>query len=459
MSAEVVLEVVQGTSKQREYRYDQSETIIVGRQPDCKIALQEMTVSRYHCLLELAPPLMLLQDFGSQNGTYLIHKGESAVPSLLSKVRERDIVPLRDGDTVYLGLDCALRVCLVQEETQRRCEICNALFVSENPEEFFCESCKKNRAAITKSLLDKLEPLCSIRTGPNIHGYTTEKMLGEGASGEAWLLIDDKNGEPVVCKRLSRLSMLSEKKRRRFLREVSVVSQLSHPNVIHQIGSGELERVPYLLTEYCPGGSLSDYARRKRLTQGRRLEVPTATHILFQLLDALAYVHTAQVTSELSDGTVRTVQGIVHRDINPTNIFLMDETDFPTIRLADFGFAKAFETAGLTRYTVNQEKMGTWDFIPRIQINDYRYSKPDVDVWAAAATYYSMLTGYPPKNTIGVNNAVYVALHSAATPIRKRNPDLPPRLAEAIDFALEEKEDRLNVQSALAFKQLIGGAI
>lgn len=459
MSVEVVVEVVQGTSDQMEYRYDQSETIIIGRQPDCKITLQEMTVSRYHCLLELAPPHMLLQDFGSKNGTYRIREGESVVPSLFSKLRECEVVSLASGDTVCVGKDCALRFRLEEDTTRHRCDICNQTFVSDNPQAHICATCIGNRPAVMETLLDELEPIHRLGEGPSIPGYETIRMLGAGATGEAWLLSDLKDGKPVVCKQLSRIAMLSGKKRDRFLREAGVVSQLSHPNVIRQFGSGESGRVPYLLTEYCPGGSIADFVQRKRLLQGRRLELPMATHILMQLLDALTYVHTARVTSELSDGAVRTVQGVVHRDISPKNIFLMDETDRPVIKLADFGFAKAFETAGLTRYTTNGEKRGTWDFIPRIQINDFRYSKPDVDVWAAAATYYSMLTGYPPKNTVGVKNAVHVALHSAAVPIRNRNHDLPPRLAEVIDFALQENEDQLNVRSALELKRMIEGAL
>jgi serine/threonine protein kinase len=113
----------------------------------------------------------------------------------------------------------------------------------------------------------------------------------------------------------------------------------------------------------------------------------------------------------------------------------------------------------MTKFTSTGERAGTWDFTPRMQINDYRYAKPDVDIWSTAATYYYLLTGSPPKDTLGAPNPLCVALSTGATPIRRRNPDIPQRLAEVIDFALQETEDKSNVCSATEFRRMIEAAL
>jgi len=459
MSVEVVVEVFKGTSVQAEYRYDKSESIIIGRQPDCGIVLQEMTVSRYHCLLELAPPNMLLLDFGSRNGTYLLHKGDTAAPSDQKRIGKNDSVLLEDGDTVYIGKDCALRLRVLEDKTRHHCQICGNEFVDANTDVDICKSCMQNKMVVMDYLLRKVEPVRRRNEGPNLEGYQNIRLLGMGTIGEAWLLADRKSGVQIVCKRLIQTAQFSERTKNRFLREACVGAQLSHPNVIRQLGSAELGQTLYILMEYCPGGSVDDYMRRNRILQGRKMELPMATHIILQALEGLSYVHTAQIESTLASGEIQTVQGVVHRDIKPGNLFLMDHSERPEVKLADFGFAKAFETAGLTRYTGPKDKGGTWDFIPRMQINDFRYAKPEVDVWAMAATYYCMLTGWPPKETMNAENPISVALENNATPIRKRNPEIPKRLAEAIDFALEEPEGRMNVQSAVELKNMIEAAV
>jgi len=459
MSVEIVIEITKGTSAQEEYRYDESESIIIGRQADCGIVLQEATVSRYHCLVEIAPPRIMLQDFGSRNGTYRIPGGENPVLSDETRVRRFETISLADGDTVYVGKDCALRVSVREEKGRHRCGICGKVFYDENAEAEICESCMENEMAVMHYLLREAEPVRRLNTGPDIGGYRKIRLLGAGATGEAWLLADPANGRQVVCKRLLQAEILGERKRKRFLREASIGAQLSHPHVVSQFGSGEDGNVPYILMEYCPGGSVADYMDRCKLTLGAKLDVAMATHIVLQVLEALEYVHTAPVEATLANGEKQIMHGVVHRDIKPGNIFMMDYSAKADVKLADFGFAKAFESAGMTRFTATGERAGTWDFTPRMQINDYRYARPDVDVWSTAATYYYLLTGYPPKETLGAPNPLVVALTTGAAPIRKRNPGIPPRLAEAIDFALEEPEDEANVRSAAEFKRMIEAAL
>lgn len=462
MSVEIVIEVTKGTSRQAEYRYDESESIIVGRQADCGIILQETTVSRYHCLLEIAETEIKLQDFGSKNGTFRIPAGKSAIPTDETRIRQFETITLFDGDTVFIGKDCALSVHVREEKGRQRCKICGKVFFDETAEVEICTSCMKNEMAVMHYLLREAGPVRKQTSGPDIGGYRKIRLLGAGATGEAWLLADPANSRQVVCKRLLQAEMLGElgeRKRQHFLREASIGAQLSHPNVVVQYGSGEDDGVPYILMEYCPGGSVADYMDRCKPTLGAKLGIDMATHIILQVLKALEYVHAVPIDTTLANGEKQIMHGVVHRDIKPGNIFMMDYSDKTEVKLADFGFAKAFEAAGMTKFTSTGDRAGTWDFTPRMQIHDYRYAKPDVDLWSTAATYYYLLTGSPPKDTLGVPNPLLVAVNTNATPIQRRNPDIPRRLAEVIDFALGEPENKCNVHSAAEFRRLIEASL
>ena len=92
-------------------------------------------------------------------------------------------------------------------------------------------------------------------------------------------------------------------------------------------------------------------------------------------------------------------------------------------------------------------------FMPRQQIINYRYAKQDVDVWAAAASFYNMLTGEVPKNFTG-KDVFAIALYGDTVPIRKRDSSIPKGLAEVIDTALREKPG-IGFKTAYDFKKAL----
>ena len=245
----------------------------------------------------------------------------------------------------------------------------------------------------------------------------------------------------------------NEKGRKLFLREAWTACQLKNPNVVRHYKSGRSGDIYFILMEYCEGGSVDGLMKKK----GGKLDMDTATRIILQTLDGLIYAGTVPIIAKLADNSTRSVKGIVHRDLKPANIFLSDTSSRPVAKVADFGLAKAFQTAGLTADTVTGQACGTPMFMPRQQIMNYRYSKPDVDVWAAAASYYNMLTGFVPKNFRG-GDVFNIALREDAVPIRKRDPKISIKLAEVIDTALREKPE-IGMKTALEFKTAIERAL
>ena len=96
--------------------------------------------------------------------------------------------------------------------------------------------------------------------------------------------------------------------------------------------------------------------------------------------------------------------------------------------------------------------------MPRQQVLDFLTAKPEVDVWACAASLYQMLTGFVPRDFPKNVDPWLTVLNTSAVPIRRRQASIPSRLAAVIDQALVDKPN-IQVRSAAEFKRLLQGAV
>jgi serine/threonine-protein kinase len=576
MPTKVILKVSKGKCSGEELPpFDKKETLILGRQNDCNIVFPEITVSRYHCLLDIAPPSVIVRDFGSLNGTYLneekIGQRNAALSIEEARKQKYNEFPMKTGDRLRLGPDCEITLDIVipqycaecsceieqpghvnkdnlpichachakaleqkakkeeeerlarkmeqerieaekraeelaakakaaaderarikaekerieaekrakelaekerleairrakEEEKRRkeeariagekakrnnrRCEVCGA---SLDGELNICSACLKDPVRILEFLL--LEASKGEGDVMGIAGYRKVKELGRGGMGAVWLVEENKTGERMALKLMLPEAAADKQSRKMFLREAYMAGQLTHKNVVRQLKCGQSGDTYFILMEFCQGGSVDKLMEKN----GGKLSLDLATHITLQVLDGLHYTHKKEVVSTLEDGTTRTVIGVVHRDFKPGNIFLSDNSSRPVAKVADFGLAKAFETAGLSGHTRSGQVAGTLPFMPRQQIINYRYARPDVDIWAAAASYYNMLTGTYPKDTRGKDPYV-VALNDPAIPISRRNARIPEKLAKVIDTALIERPE-IGIRSAQELKKAIENAL
>jgi serine/threonine-protein kinase len=149
---------------------------------------------------------------------------------------------------------------------------------------------------------------------------------------------------------------------------------------------------------------------------------------------------------------------VVHRDLNPNNIFLSGSGSSPVAKIGDYGLAKAFDLAGLSGYTRTGEAMGKPLFMPRQQVVNFKYASPEVDVWAMAASLYAMLTGQPPRDFPPRKDPWKVVLSTDAVPILERDVPIPRGLAAVIDEALVDYPD-IKFKSAAEFKRALESAL
>ena len=509
MSAKVTFMVQRGSLSGKSFTYDGKESLIIGRQYDCAIVLPESTVSRYHCLIDIAPPSVMVRDFGSLNGTYLngeiIGRRDAGVSAEEARQTRGEEFSLNHGDRLGIGTDCELSlemkiqpfcadcfsdiddasftrpdglpICPAchkkrgnekesgekrkagraskgneqQRRQNRNCEICGNV-LPENVSSYICEPCRNDPQQLLLYLMQQARH--DPGEAKEIAGFRKIKMLGEGGMGQAWLVEEDATGMQLVMKLVLPKAAADKKSIEMFLREAHFVCQMDHKNIVKHYRCGQSGDTCFILMEYCDGRSVDSMIER----HGGKLSLDKATDIILQVLDGLIYAHKTTVSVKLKGGDVVTANGIVHRDFKPGNIFMTGVGKNFTAKIADFGLAKAFETSGLSGHTRTGQVAGTPIFMPRQQIINYKESKPAVDVWAAAASYYYMLTGKPPKDFASGRDAFAVALANTAVPIRKRNSAISKKLAAVIDQALIEKPD-IGVKSAAELKKMIEGAI
>ncbi|MDH5510092.1 MAG: serine/threonine-protein kinase [Nitrospinota bacterium] len=513
MPSKITLKVVKGALAGKEYEYSERSTCIIGRGLDCNPRLPDDdfhgTISRNHCLLDINPPDARIRDFGSMNGTFVNgrkigqrEQGVSADAVALSEFPEYD---LNDGDEITLGgtafqvmvytppacVKCGAEIpegqyatamvgenIFLCEEHQvgageeavtrmmgaenliaesKKCGNCGKDISGEANKarrgEYVCEECRQNPMKIAQALVDEA------RKGEkggveNIQGYTIIKELGKGGMGAVYLARHEKTGERVALKVMLPQVATDKASRDMFQREVEVTKALSHPNVVQLLDSGYSGGVFFFTLEYCDGGSVDILMKEK----GGKLPVDEALEIALQALDGLEYAHNVEVNVQLANGDFVTSRGIVHRDLKPANIFLSGKGENRIAKIADVGLGKAFDMAGLSGQTRTGAVVGTPYFISRPQVINYKYAKPDIDVWSMAGTLYNMLTGKFPRMFLKGKDPWQIVLQSKPTPIREREPSIPGKLAEVIDAALVDQPE-IKVKSARELKKMLLDAV
>lgn len=455
MPAKVILTVIEGKLPGKQYIFDSRAACLIGRSNECNIMLPDdedhRTISRYHCLLDINPPNIRVRDFGSRNGTYVndVKIGQREPHQTAEEGRKLSFpeYDLQSGDEIKLSnTTFGVSVELGLNEIIIPNFLPATIHFNQDPTQppYFVELVNR-WIGLAESGNQSLEA---------IKGYKLIQLLGKGGFGEVYLAQHNTSGTYVALKVMLPGAAVNQGAVDRFMREIEYTKALQHPNVIQLLDSGFFEGIFFFTMEYCNGGTVSDLIKQ----QGGRLPANIAVPIILQVLDGLEYTHNIELPDiKLADGRFSQGKGLVHRDLKPGNLLLSNIDGKFIVKIADYGLAKAFDFAGLSGQTLSGTQAGTPVFIPRQQLLNFKYTQPDVDIWATAACLYNMLTGCYPRNFIGGDQFLAVLVNDPV-PIRQRDSSIPQRLAEVIDLALVEKPE-IYFKSAVEFKKALLSAI
>jgi hypothetical protein len=234
-----------------------------------------------------------------------------------------------------------------------------------------------------------------------------------------WLARDEASGLEVALKAVPH----DGRARARAEREAAVAARLRHPRCLRAYGFGTDDRHAYIAYEYAPGRTLREAIRSGRVDDAAAVEIAA------QILEGLAHAH---------------AHGVVHRDVKPSNVLLVDG-DGVSVRLLDFGLARLEEAETLTAVG---DVPGTLAYIPPERLAG-KPTGPAADVWAAGVVLWEALAGVHPfwtSSLLGTARAIEAGAPSLAT----ARPDLPRPLVAAVDRALSPDPARRPAAAKLA---------
>jgi eukaryotic-like serine/threonine-protein kinase len=269
--------------------------------------------------------------------------------------------------------------------------------------------------------------------------WTLDRLIGVGGMAAVYAATH-RNKKRAAIKMLHAELSLDSVMRERFLREGYAANSVGQRGVVTVDDDDVAEDgCAFIVMELLDGESIDARWQRK----GKRLPAQEVMSIADQLLETLAAAHH---------------KGVVHRDIKPENLFL---TRDGVVKVLDFGIARLHELKGPKTSTQTGNTMGTPAFMAPEQARG-KWEEVDerTDLWAAAATMFTLLTGAHVHAGETVNETLALAVTKRARSVGELRPDLHPALIEVVDKALSyEKEQRykdaFSMQEALRRAYLV----
>ncbi len=250
--------------------------------------------------------------------------------------------------------------------------------------------------------------------------YEIQELIGFGGMAVVFKAYDVLENRYVAVKILKEEYLDNEEFRRRFRNESKAIAMLSHPNIVKIYDVNLSDSVQYIVMEYIDGITLKEYIGQQKVVRWKE-----AIHFTVQILRALQHAHD---------------NGIVHRDVKPQNVMLLQDG---TIKVMDFGIARFARENGRT---VADKAIGSVHYISPEQARGEQTDER-TDIYAVGIILYEMLTGQVPFDG---DTPVAIAIKQMQEEPRLLtdiNPDIPVGLEE-IALRAMQKDRELRYQSA-----------
>lgn len=241
--------------------------------------------------------------------------------------------------------------------------------------------------------------------------YEIHELLGAGGMANVYRAFDKIENRWVAIKILREELAGNSDFLRRFRNESKAIAVLSHPNIVKVFDVSFGDRIQYIVMEFIDGITLKQYIEQQGEIKWRE-----ALYFTSQILQALQHAHE---------------KGIIHRDIKPQNIMLLEDG---SIKVTDFGIARFSQAE---TQTMTDKAIGSVHYIAPEQARG-GYINDKADIYSVGVMLYEMLTGQLP---FVADNAVSVAImqmQAEPTPPSRINPAIPKGLEEITMHAMEK---------------------
>jgi len=246
--------------------------------------------------------------------------------------------------------------------------------------------------------------------------YEIVRELGKGAMGIVYLAKDPLIGRLVALKtiRVAAHSDDDEAKefQQRFIREAQAAGILNHPSIVtvHDIGQDEVSGTSFIAMEFVEGYNLKEV-----LSQGRALSFDQIGDVIAQVAEAIDFAH---------------AKGIVHRDVKPANIILLEGN---RAKITDFGIAKI--ASGAANLTTTGQFLGTPNYMAPEQIKGAPVDGR-TDIFSLGICLYECLTRRKPFGGDSLTSISYKIVHEPFAPLHEINPQIPDGYTEVVALCL-----------------------
>jgi serine/threonine protein kinase len=237
------------------------------------------------------------------------------------------------------------------------------------------------------------------RTGQLIVGkYRLDRCLGVGGMGAVWLARNEVLEAEVALKlirpHLAALAPVTE----RLLKEARASAKLQHPGIVRAFDFGKTEQGhPFIVMEMLHGASLADV-----LDASGRLSDVAAVRVMLPVIGAIVFAHE---------------RAVVHRDVKPDNVLLVDIDGTIVPKVVDFGIARLRDEAQTGRITADGAVVGSPDYMSPEQALGADDVDERADVWSACVTLYELVTGRLPFKAANYNALMQAIIRDEPPPI------------------------------------------
>ena len=224
--------------------------------------------------------------------------------------------------------------------------------------------------------------------------YEISEIIGDGGMAVVYRAWDTKDDMPVAIKILRDEYIGNDEFVRRFIDESKAIALLSHPNIVKVYDVSFGDRIQYIVMEYIDGITLKDYIEKESTINWRE-----TIYFVSQILRALQHAHD---------------KGIIHRDVKPQNIMLLEDG---TIKVTDFGIAR-FSNTTTRSMTMTNKAIGSVHYVSPEQARG-EPTDAKSDLYSLGVMMYEMLTGKLPFDADNAVSVAIMQLQSDPEPPRK----------------------------------------